>query len=59
MQTELKPDKSAVYFEFLDYLRESGQTNMFFAPHVLEATFELSKEDSKKIFWSWTKTFEE
>lgn len=46
-----------VYFEFLDALRKSGDTNMFAAvPYLMEA-FSIGKQESKVIFRMWMETF--
>lgn len=41
------------YFEFLDALRESGEINMFGATPHLEAAFDLTKSDARKILTTW------
>lgn len=46
------------YYEYLDGLRESGQTNMFGAAPYLEQQFsELTKEKATKVLVDWMKTF--
>jgi hypothetical protein len=44
--------------EFLLYLRDSGQTNMWGAAPYLQAEFGLSYEDAKAILVEWIKIFE-
>lgn len=44
--------------EFLDELRESGETNMFGArPYLLEEFPELTKEEAKEVLSQWMKSF--
>lgn len=45
------------YFEFLNALRESGQINMFGAPHVLQDEFGLEKHEAREIVTAWMKQF--
>lgn len=48
-----------VYFNFLDSLRDSGQTNMFgAAPHLMEM-FDLDRFEAKEIVIEWMQTFSE
>lgn len=46
-------------FQWLDALRESGQINMFGATPYLAEEFDLSKEEAKKIWTEWARTFGE
>jgi hypothetical protein len=51
-------DKNAHYFEFLDFLRESGKTNMFGAvPYLIEA-FEIDRKTARRILRDWMNSFE-
>lgn len=43
---------------FLENLRQSGVTNMWGAAPYLEAEFDLSREEAKRILLAWFKTFE-
>lgn len=45
--------------EFLDDLRESGETNMFGARPYLMAEFSLDKNEAKEILMQWMASFEE
>lgn len=45
------------YFEYLDRLRESGDTNMFGAGKYLEEEFSLSTDEAHEILVEWIKTF--
>ena len=46
------------HLEFLDDLRESGNTNMWGArPYLLGKFPELSTQETKEILMYWTKTF--
>jgi hypothetical protein len=40
-------------FDFLTALRDSGETNMMFAPSYLMTHYELSKRDAMKFFTDW------
>lgn len=47
------------YFEFLDGLRESGETNMYGArPYLIEA-FGLSRREATEVLKEWMDTFKE
>lgn len=46
-------------FEFLDELRESGETNMFGAGPYLSATFDLSRADARSVLKDWMDSFSE
>jgi hypothetical protein len=46
------------HLEYLDELRESGETNMFGArPYLLEEFPELTKEEAGKVLTYWMHTF--
>lgn len=45
------------HLEFLDDLRESGETNMFGAGSYLEVEFRLNREEAKQILMYWMKSF--
>lgn len=50
------------YFDFLEKLRESGETNMYGAVPYLQDNFRelrYALEDAKRILLDWFKTFEE
>ena len=48
------------HLEYLDDLRESGQTNMFGAtPYLMENFDELDKRAARDILSYWMKTFGE
>lgn len=44
-------------FEFLNDLRESGDTNMFGAAPYLVEEFNISKIDARKVLSDWMKQF--
>ena len=46
------------YFEYLDDLRESGETNMFGAAPYLADEFGLTKEAARPILRKWQNTFD-
>lgn len=41
------------YFEYLNELRDSGETNMFGAGAYLEAEFDLDRREAKNILMAW------
>lgn len=43
------------YYDFLEDLRQSGDTNMFEAPPYLQAAFGLSRDKSVSITSDWMK----
>jgi len=45
--------------KFLDWLRESGKTNMFGATPFLQKQFNLNKEEAKAFLLEWMETFGE
>ena len=47
------------YLEFLDNLRESGETNMFGAGEYIQEQFHCTKQEAKEALMDWMKTFEE
>lgn len=46
------------HFKYLDNLRESGKINMFGAPKVLEAVFDMKRHEAIKTFNEWADNFE-
>mgnify|MGYP003649042780 CR=1 FL=1 len=47
------------HLEYLDSLRESGETNMFGAGEYLEAEFEITRHEARSILTQWMSTFGE
>ena len=45
------------HLEFLDALRDSGETNMFGGSSYLEAEFNLTKPVARKILMYWMDSF--
>ena len=46
------------HFDYLDYLRQSGETNMFGArPYLMSKFPSLSKDDAGAILSFWIMTF--
>lgn len=41
------------YFEYLEELRKSGETNMFGAGAYLEQEFGLSRREARNILMEW------
>ena len=46
-----------VYWEFLENLRRSGETNMFGATPYLQAQFGLSHRDAMEILADWMNNY--
>jgi hypothetical protein len=46
-----------LYFEYLDELRESGETNMFGAGAYLEDAFDLPRREARDVLMEWMKTY--
>jgi hypothetical protein len=44
-------------FEYLNELRESGETNMFGAGRYLQNDFGLNKYEARDIVLAWMKSF--
>jgi len=44
--------------EYLDALRDSGETNMFGAGRYVQEQFGLEKKEAREILSEWMKTFE-
>lgn len=57
MDQDLK-EEYCEYFQFLDELRKSGETNMFGAGSYLEEEFCLNRYDARKILQAWMETFD-
>ncbi len=56
-----KMDKPAIvsnaHLEYLDDLRDSGDTNMYGAPAHLEKEFNVTRQEAREILGYWMKTF--
>lgn len=48
----------AEYFEYLDDLRESGETNMFGAGNYLREDYGLDRREAGAVLSAWMKTFD-
>lgn len=58
MSTASNPDWQK-YYDYLDDLRESGETNMFGAsPYLREEFDELDKTQAREILTTWMKEFQ-
>jgi hypothetical protein len=51
-------NRRAMYFTFLDDLRESGETNMFGAIPYLQEEFNINRETAQEVLVSWMNAFE-
>lgn len=56
--TELTKSEASEFFTFVDELRQSGETNMFGVAPYLEASFTLSRADTKTVLTAWMQTFQ-
>lgn len=45
------------YLLFLDEIRDSGKINMFGAPGVMQAMFDMSKKDAMAVVTTWMDTY--
>ena len=45
------------YFQFLDALRDSGETNMFGAASYLMDEFGLEKSEARTVLFEWMETY--
>ena len=52
---EMKED----VFQYLDELRESGETNMFGATYYLIEDFEISKNMARKFLTNWMESYKD
>ncbi len=60
MSESKRPDiVTDAHLEYLDELRESGDTNMFGAGEYVEEEFGLSKKSAKEILMYWMSSFGE
>lgn len=50
-------ERNKKYFEYLDDLRESGETNMYGAASYLQDEFLLSREKARTILREWMKSY--
>jgi len=50
-------DQLDEYLEYLDSLRESGETNMFGAGRWLENAFDLSRPEAREVLSYWMESF--
>jgi hypothetical protein len=47
------------YFEYLDNLRKSGETNMFGAGSYIQVEFGIDEDNARKVLAYWMNTFGE
>jgi hypothetical protein len=47
------------HYDYLMWLRDSGETNMWFAAPYIQKEFDVSYEDAKKILVEWIECFNE
>jgi len=45
-------------FEYLELLRETGETNMFGASPYLQQAFDIGRHEAKSVLMEWMKTYE-
>ena len=46
------------YFEYLNELRDSGETNMFGAGPYLQQAFDIDRREARTVLSEWMKTYE-
>ena len=51
-------NENEIYFNYLDDLRDSGETNMFGAGEYLRAEFNMTKKQSHEALADWMKSKE-
>lgn len=56
---EFKSDVPVEQLEYLDTLRESGETNMFGAALYLQDEFGLTRQRARQVLTYWMETWEE
>jgi len=56
-KSKVKKESRQIYFEYLDNLRESGETNMFGASLYLQEEFGLERKESRDILAEWMRSF--
>lgn len=54
---EYSSDLEKEVFEYLDKLRESGETNMFGAGEYVQEEFKVSEREARRFLISWMKSF--
>lgn len=50
-------DNQKEYFDYLEELRESGETNMFGAGPYLQSRFDLSRAEARDILRAWRESY--
>jgi methionine synthase I (cobalamin-dependent) len=56
--TTIRPEGiTDAHLEYLDDLRESGETNMFGARPYVQNKFDLDRDAAKKILMYWMESF--
>lgn len=50
-------DRKGLFFDYLNDLRESGETNMLGAGEYLEFEFALDKKDARDVLLAWMESF--
>jgi len=53
----LEPEFVEEVFNYLDFLRETGLTNMFGARPFIEDEFDVDKAQARKLLSKWMETF--
>lgn len=47
------------YYLYLEWLRDTGITNMFGSPAYLAKEFDLTEDEAKEIVLNWMKNYKE
>lgn len=58
MTLEYTAEQTARMFEYLDTLRESGETNMFGAAPYVESHFGMTRNAARSVLMAWADTFD-
>lgn len=51
-------DDVTTVFEYLDDLRESGETNMLGAAPYVQKQFKVGRDEARKLACAWMETFD-
>ena len=59
MSTRKTTEQEQEVMEYLNFLRETGVTNMFGAAPYIEQEFEIEKREARRILSLWMSNFNE
>jgi len=52
-----RPPTRKEFWEFYDFLRSTGKTNMMGAPKYAEFYLDVTKKQAEEAFWDWVNLF--